>query len=172
MSAISPEARRRLPRRSSRPPRRGSPSRRQLQLTWWRFRKHKLAVASGVVVILFYLVALFADFLATTDPHATEATRSYIPPQAIHWFDETAAFRAARLRAQGPARPAHLQARLRARPDRQALPRAASRDGYPYKLFGLIQTNRHLLGLDRRQARRTRSSSSAPTCSAATSGRG
>ncbi|MBM3479551.1 MAG: ABC transporter permease, partial [Alphaproteobacteria bacterium] len=33
----------------------------QFQLTWWRFRKHKLAVASGVLVILFYLGALFAD---------------------------------------------------------------------------------------------------------------
>src|SRR5690349_12839812 len=65
----------------------------QLQLTWWRFRKHKLAVASGAVVILFYLVALFADFLAVTNPHATEATRSYIPPQSIHWFDENGAFR-------------------------------------------------------------------------------
>ena len=25
----------------------------QLQLTWWRFRKHRVAVASGMVVILF-----------------------------------------------------------------------------------------------------------------------
>ena len=60
----------------------------QLQLTWWRFRRHRLAVWSGVVVALFYLVAVFADFLATTDPHDTDAKRSFIPPQAIHWFDD------------------------------------------------------------------------------------
>ena len=60
----------------------------QLQLTWWRFRRHRLAVWSGVVVVLFYLVAIFADFLATIDPHDTDAKRSYIPPVTIHWFDE------------------------------------------------------------------------------------
>ena len=60
----------------------------QLQLTWWRFRKHKVAVVSAFVVAAFYLVAVFADFLATSNPHATEAGRSYIPPQEIHWFDD------------------------------------------------------------------------------------
>ena len=48
----------------------------QLKLTWWRFRRHKLAVASGIVVILFYLLAGFADFFATMDPHDTEARRT------------------------------------------------------------------------------------------------
>ena len=36
----------------------------QRQLIWWRFKKHKLAVVSLFVVALFYLVAIFADFLA------------------------------------------------------------------------------------------------------------
>src|SRR5262249_28551705 len=36
----------------------------QRQLIWWRFRKHKLAVISAVIVGLFYLVALFADGIA------------------------------------------------------------------------------------------------------------
>ena len=35
---------------------------------WWRFRKHKLAAGGTVVLILFYLVALFADFFAYVDP--------------------------------------------------------------------------------------------------------
>ena len=51
----------------------------QLQLTWWRFRKHKVAVASAFIVAFFYLVAVLADFLAVSNPHATEAGRSYIP---------------------------------------------------------------------------------------------
>ena len=48
----------------------------QWQLMWWRFRKHKLAVVSTAVVVLFYLVVGFADFLAYADPHASEAQRS------------------------------------------------------------------------------------------------
>ena len=32
----------------------------QLQLTWWRFRRHRLAVISLAIVALFYLGAVFA----------------------------------------------------------------------------------------------------------------
>src|SRR5262245_49909121 len=59
----------------------------QWQLTWWRFRKHRVAVASGLVVLGFYLVVLGADFLAYADPNASEAQRSLMPPQPIRWFD-------------------------------------------------------------------------------------
>ena len=121
----------------------------QLQLTWWRFRKHKLAVASGAVVILFYLMALFADFLAVTNPHATEATRSYVPPQSIHWFDENGAFRGPHVYALKGQRDLRTF-KLAYRPDpsdRRYLVFFA--EGYTWHLFGLIETNRHLIGLDR-----------------------
>ncbi len=120
----------------------------QLQLTWWRFRKHKLAVASGILVLLFYLGAIFADFLAVTDAHVTEAARSYIPPQAIHWFDEDGSFKP------------HVYA-LKGRRDMRTFklvyaPDPADKrylrlfaEGYSYRLFGFIETNRHILGLDR-----------------------
>jgi peptide/nickel transport system permease protein len=120
----------------------------QLQLTWWRFRKHKLAVASAVVVFLFYLMALFADFLAVTNPHATEATRSYIPPQSIHWFDENG-FRGPHVYALKGQRDLRTF-KLAYRPDpsdRRYLVFFA--EGYTWHLFGLIETNRHLIGLDR-----------------------
>src|SRR3989442_11805091 len=60
----------------------------QWQLMWWRFRKHKLALVSTALVILFYLVVAFADFLAYADPLASEAQRSLIAPQRMHLFDE------------------------------------------------------------------------------------
>src|SRR5260370_41871611 len=60
----------------------------QWQLMWWRFRKHKLALVSTALVVLFYLVVAFADFLAYSDPSASEAQRSLIAPQALHLFDE------------------------------------------------------------------------------------
>src|SRR5918999_6491585 len=59
----------------------------QRQLIWWRFRKHKLAMAGLIVVALFYLVALCADFLAYSDPQDTNARRASIPPQAISVLD-------------------------------------------------------------------------------------
>src|SRR5471032_541471 len=59
----------------------------QRQLIWWRFRKHKLALISAAIVGLFYAVALFADTIASTEPFDTQATRGYVPPQPIRWFD-------------------------------------------------------------------------------------
>ena len=106
-------------------PRTASPSPRQLQLTWWRFRRHKLAVVSLSSSSLFYLVAIFADFLAVADPHATDARAQLHPAAGDPLFDD-GAFQPACQRAEGRARPADLQARLHAGPGAQAADRACS----------------------------------------------
>ena len=41
----------------------------QWQLMWWRFRKHKVALASAAVIAFFYMVVIGADFLAYADPN-------------------------------------------------------------------------------------------------------
>ena len=120
----------------------------QLQLTWWRFRKHRAAVASGVIVILFYLVALFADFLATADPHATEAGRSYIPPQEIHWLDEDGSFAPHVYALKGKRDLRTFKIVYTPDPeDRRYL--VLLGEGYRYRFLGLFDTTRHLIGLDR-----------------------
>ena len=88
-----------------------------------------------------------------TDPHATDARRSYIPPQAIHLFDDDGASRPHVSGLQGRARSAHLQAGLHAGPEPQGLPARCSRRAIRYNLFGLFPTDRHLLGLDGRASR-------------------
>jgi peptide/nickel transport system permease protein len=119
----------------------------QAQLIWWRFRKHKLAVASLVIVVLFYLVAAFADFLATTDPHASDARRSYIPPQMIRLFDTDGNFNPHVQALRGQRDMQTFQLVYRPDPNRQ-LRVVLFAQGYEYRLFGLFPTNRHLLGLE------------------------
>jgi len=118
----------------------------QRQLIWWRFRKHRLAVISAGIVLAFYLVAAFADVIAYSEPFDTEAARSYIPPQPIHWFD-----------ADGHFHP-HVYA-LKGKRDLRTFKLSYAPDpsdprtlawfghGYPYALFGLFPTDRHLLAL-------------------------
>ena len=51
----------------------------QWQLAWRKFRGHRLAIAGGWVLAAFYLLALFADFIA---PYDVDLRSSYIymPP--------------------------------------------------------------------------------------------
>ena len=117
----------------------------QLRLTWWRFRRHRLAVWSGVVVALFYLVAIFADFLATVDPHDTDAKRSYIPPTSIHWFDD-GRFAPHVYGLKGVRDPRTFKVVYTPDPNEKRFLGLFVR-GYGYNLFGLIPTGRHLLGV-------------------------
>src|ERR671927_625701 len=64
----------------------------QWQLMWWRFRKHKLAIIGAIVVLIFYAMVILADFLAYSDPEASEAQRGLIAPQPIHWFTDDGSF--------------------------------------------------------------------------------
>jgi peptide/nickel transport system permease protein len=117
----------------------------QWQLMWWRFRKHHLAMAAGIVVVCFYLVAIFADFLATTDPELSDARRSLMPPQRLHWFDDWSL--QPHVYAVKGARDPKTFKRVYQVDPTQKIPVAFFARGFPYKLFGLIPTDRHLLGV-------------------------
>jgi peptide/nickel transport system permease protein len=118
----------------------------QFQLTWWRFRKHRLAVWSGIVVMVFYLLAVLADFIAYTDPHATDSRRSYIPPQAIHLLDDDGAFRPWVHGLKGKRDLKTFKIVYTVDPDSKLYLRFFA-DGYRYHLFGLIPTTTHLFGV-------------------------
>jgi peptide/nickel transport system permease protein len=122
----------------------------QRQLIWWRFRKHKLAVVSAIVVGLFYFVALFADTIASTEPFDTQASRGYVPPQPIHWFDAEGHFHPQVFALKGKRDPRTFK--LSYAPD-PGEPRdlVLFGHGYSYRLFGLIPTDRHLFAISDRK---------------------
>lgn len=62
----------------------------QFGLMWRRFRRHRLALVSLWIVVIFYLVALLAEFLAPTDPSTYSARYTYAPPQGLHFFAQKA----------------------------------------------------------------------------------
>src|SRR5437764_3522116 len=60
----------------------------QWRLMWMRFRRHKVAVASGALLLVFYAVILFCEFLA---PYALDSRHTdfiYAPPQRVRLMDE------------------------------------------------------------------------------------
>lgn len=58
----------------------------QFSLMWRRFRRHQLAVVSLWIVVIFYLIAAFAEFIAPTDPSAYSARYTYAPPQGLQFI--------------------------------------------------------------------------------------
>nr|WP_272955058.1 ABC transporter permease [Kribbella shirazensis] len=115
-------------------------------MVWWRFRRHKLAMVGAVVIIAFYLVAIFADFLAYAEPNHTNGSRVLIPPQQIHVIS-------------GGGISPHVNPVVGTR-DPVTLEQVYVLDetrkdyleflveGYSYKLFGLIPTSTHLIGVE------------------------
>ncbi len=167
-SAAAPEAAS-LPAQPSRRPKSGSPSPPSGSSCGGASAATSWPWLGTVVVVLFYAVVVFADFLAYAIPTASEAQRSLLPPQRIHWFDE-GRFAPHVYGLSGRRDPMTLQARLHARPEKKIPVRFFAR-GFEYRLLGLIPTDRHICSASRAARRRNRSSSSAPTSRGATSGR-
>jgi peptide/nickel transport system permease protein len=118
----------------------------QWQLMWWRFRKHRLAMISAVVIILFYLVVILADFLAYSNPLDSESSRSFIPPQPVYLFDE-GQFRPHVLAISGARDPQTFKLIYEADPE-QKIPLRFFVPGYEWNIFGIIKSDIHLFGVD------------------------
>ena len=60
----------------------------QRQLIWRRFKRHRLGFSASIIVLLFYVAVIFADFLSTAPPVDYAAARGYMPPQPIKFFEK------------------------------------------------------------------------------------
>jgi peptide/nickel transport system permease protein len=114
------------------------------RLVWWRFRKHRLALLSALVLLLLYAVVLFPEFISTQDPEATDARRAFIPLQRLHLLD------GARLSPWVPAvvghrNPTTLRMEWRVDENRK-IPVRFFVMGHPYHLLGIVPARLHLLG--------------------------
>jgi peptide/nickel transport system permease protein len=117
------------------------------KLMWWRFRKHRMALISAVVLILAYFVAIFCEFVAPYDPNQAMLQFKQVPPTMIHIRD-----------AQGQFHWPFVYQHTRTM-DPQTLQITSVEDtstrypiqllvhGFEYKLLGLWTTDIHLFGL-------------------------
>ena len=62
----------------------------QWRIMWWKFRRHRLAVAAGAVLLVMYLSVMFCEFLAPYNLHTRHIDSIYAPPQTVHLFHEGA----------------------------------------------------------------------------------
>ncbi len=115
------------------------------QLVWWRFLRHRVAVVSAVIVVLFYLVVAAAEFVAVAEPGQSNSKRVLIPPQRIRLFHE-GALRPHVLGLKVTRDMRTLKQTLTPDPE-DVIPVRLFARGFEYRLFGLFPTDRHLIGV-------------------------
>ena len=65
----------------------------QWQLMWRRFKRHKVALAGGIVLGVFYFsMCLFVEFFATYQVDTRFKQFSFAPPSRIHFLDADGRF--------------------------------------------------------------------------------
>lgn len=58
------------------------------KMTWWKFRRHRLAVISAAVLTFFYVSILFCEFIAPYGLNSRHTSFIYAPPQRVRLFHE------------------------------------------------------------------------------------
>ena len=120
----------------------------QWQLIWAKFRNHRLAVAGGIVVIVLYLTAMFAECVAPYDPYHRTVKQANAPPTRIRIYDaEEHRIRWPFIYAWDQHRdPETLGLRYLLNTE-QRHPLGIFVRGDSYQLWGLFDSNYHLLGV-------------------------
>ena len=120
----------------------------QWQLMWWKFRRHRLAMICGVVVICLYLVAAFVEPIAAYDPEAQDVRQAYRPPTTIHFVDAQGNFHL-RPFVYGTTQKRDLEtlAQVYTVDTSKVYPIHLWVKGASYKLWGLFRMDHHLFGV-------------------------
>jgi len=115
---------------------------------WWKFTKHKPAIAGGVILILLYLLAIFCEFFAVYDPKEYSRRHPYAPPQRIRFVDQGRfQLRPFVYALEGERDPVTTRVSFTYNPERKYPLKFFAR-GEPYKLWALFDASRHLVTLD------------------------
>jgi len=58
-------------------------------MNWWkRLKNNSLAKFGAVLLLVFYLAAIAAEFVAPYDPYASQANGALLPPTQLYWQNE------------------------------------------------------------------------------------
>jgi peptide/nickel transport system permease protein len=119
------------------------------QLMWLRFKRNRLAIVGGIILIFMYLGAAFADFVA---PYGVRSTHDRFPaasPTFPHFIDAEGNFHFPPFvyGMESSVDPATFERIFVPKTD-EIYPIKLFGRGEPYKLWGLIESDRHLFTVD------------------------
>ena len=116
------------------------------ELVWRKFRRSKVAIVGGLVVVGLFILAIFSDFFSPYDPVRLNMRESFRPPTRIHFIDSAGRFH---------FQPFVYKSVQKLNPDMSSswvedttvrYPINFFVRGWEYKLFGIFPANLHLYG--------------------------
>ncbi|MFK8079059.1 MAG: ABC transporter permease [Granulosicoccus sp.] len=122
----------------------------QWQLTWWAFKRHKLAILGLWVIGLMYFMSLFAEFIAPDNPTKQNRRAVFHPPQMIHFIDHQEdgwSFRPHVFKADRQRDPDSLK--ITYVPTDEKVYLTLFGKGSTYKMWGIWESDLHLLATEK-----------------------
>ncbi len=123
-------------------------SRSLWELAWRRFRKNRLGLVSAVILLVLYVLAMFAEFLGPYYFDEFHGTRVFAPPQTVHLLTEEG-------RITRPFTYAYTMELNMTTLERTYTEDRSKRypirffvKGRPYRMFWIFKLDRRLLGFD------------------------
>jgi peptide/nickel transport system permease protein len=118
------------------------------QIVWLRFKRNKLAIAGGIVLLIMYLAAIFAGFLAPYAVNTTHSKHAGVGPNGMHVFDQDGKFHwppfvYGYVSSIDPATYRRVAVRTE-----EMYPVHFLGRGDPYTVLGIISGNRHLFAVE------------------------
>jgi peptide/nickel transport system permease protein len=117
----------------------------QWELIWWRFRRHRLAMVSLVLLIIMYILAIFPDFFSPYTPSMRFERYQQAPPVGINFFSDEGFEGPFYYGLERTLDPQTFKYEFTENKD-EIYPIRFFVEGAPYKLLGLFETNRHFFG--------------------------
>lgn len=120
----------------------------QWTLIWWRFRRHRAAMVAAMILGLMALAGIFAEFVAPYGPVTRDTKYIEGPPQIPRFCDDNGCSLRPFVNGTKTERdPVTLRALTVPDPDTRHYLSLFVK-GETVRILGLIQTDRHLIGLD------------------------
>ncbi len=119
------------------------------QLVWRRFRRAKVSIVGGLLVVVLAMLAILADFFSPTSLYVIDLEKTFIPPQQIHFIDADGNFHLAPFvyNSTYTLNPKTFQV-MWVEDTSKMYPVKFFVQGSEYKILGLIPSNLHLYGVE------------------------
>jgi len=119
----------------------------QWKLMWWKFKRNKLAIGGGVILIILYCLGIFCDFFSPYDPNERFSEYLYAPMQRIHFLEGGKISRPFVFGLVQEQDPITWKPIFKENREEKIYIKFFIR-GCGYKLLGLFPTNIHLFGAE------------------------